>query len=421
MDSDFERNLDKYAEVLINVGVNLRAGQRLLIGWPAHGMYGIPIELYPLVRLLVAKAYDKGARLVDVIWNDDQLRLIRFQHAAKDTFSEFPTWRSDAIIKTVTEGGAVLGIYAQDPDLLAGQDPDLIAEFNATNSKHMAPYFQAVSTNAINWTVTTAPVQGWIEKLFPNVPLEEGRNKFWNTIFDICRVTRPDPVKAWKDHIAGLVARSNYMNGKQYSALKLKGPGTDLTIGMPKNHIWSSTRMTSQGGIDFTSNIPSEEIFTTPHNMKTEGVVTLTKSLIYGGGLIEGAKLTFSGGTVVEATAAKGKEFVDMILSADGNAGRLGEVALVPHSSPISQTGMLFYSTLIDENASSHIALGRAYRFAVKDGKKMTDDEFAAIGGNNSLLHIDCMIGSGGIDVDGVASDGKVEPVMRKGEWAFKV
>ena len=420
MTSDFDHKLDKYAEVLVKVGLNLQPGQRLQIGWPAHGMYGIPIELAPLVRLVTTKAYDMGARLVEVIWNDDRLRLIRFQHAAKDTFEEFPRWRAEAIIESVKRGDAVLGIYAEDPDLLAGQDPDLVSTFRATNSKYMAPYFEMISKNTTNWTVSTAPVDGWVDKVFPEVPKEERKAKFWDTLFEICRVNTDDPIQAWKDHIATMVKSSDYLNRKQFAALKYTGTGTDLTIGLPRNHVWTASRMQSKAGADFTANVPTEEIFTAPHKDKTEGTVSLTKPLIYGGALIEGLTFTFSQGKLVEATAKKGEEDIHKILDTDEGVRRLGEVALVPHSSPISQSGKLFYNTLIDENASSHIALGRAYRFSIEGGKTMSDDEFAAAGGNTSLLHVDCMMGSGDMDIDGLTEDGKREPVMRNGEWAFE-
>jgi len=421
MSSDFEKYFEKYADVAVKVALNVQPGQRVLIGRPAHGVYGIPIELAPLVRPIVRKCYEAGARLVDVIWNDDQLRLIRFQHASPDTIEEFPEWRAQAAIQSAEAGDAMLSIYAEDPDLLAGQDVDLISKFTQANSRAMARYFELVTVNNMNWAVMTAPVAGWSEKLFPDLPPEEATAKAWDTIFYICRMKNDDPVAAWKSHIADLVARSDYMNAKQYTALKLKSGATDLTIGLPQNHIWLSTRMQSKDGIEFTANVPSEEIFTTPHNKKTDGVVALTKPLNYGGSLVEDMVVTFKEGKVVDAKARKGQDLAQKILDTDEGARRLGEIALVPHSSPISQSGLVFWNTLIDENASSHIAFGRAYRFGVKDGGKMSDQEFDAIGGNTSLIHIDCMIGSGDMDVDGVTASGATEPVMRGGEWAFDV
>ncbi|MCJ7567989.1 MAG: aminopeptidase [Anaerolineales bacterium] len=421
MTSDHLQKLDKYAEAILRVGLNLHTGQRLLIGWPGLGIYGTPIELAPLVRLIVEKAYKLGARLVDVIWNDDQHRLTRFKHAAKDTFEEFPTWRANAAIESAKAGDAMLVFYAEDPDLLIDQDVDLISTFNTTISKHMAPFSEYLSKNFMNWTVVTAPIEGWTEKVFPGLPADEGEFKFWDTIFEMCRINQDDPVKAWKDHIAELTSRSNYLNHKQYVSLKLTAPGTDLMIGLPMGHIWRGGQMTSQNGIEFTANLPTEEIFTTPHRGKTEGSVTLSKPLHYGGSLVEELRLTFAEGRLTKMTASKGEEYLHKILKADEGANRLGEVALVPHSSPISRSGLLFYNILLDENASNHIALGRAYRFGVEGGEDMSDAEFAHIGGNDSVLHIDCMIGSDEMDIDGVTSDGASEPLMHNGEWAFEL
>ena len=421
MPRDFQQNLDTYAEVILKVGVNLQAGQRLLIGWPAAGLYGTPIELAPLVRVIARKAYEMGARLVEVLWNDDQNQLIRFQHAARDTFDEFPRWRAQAAIEAAEAGDALLRLSAQDPDLLAGQDPDLISLVNATNAEHIAPFYQMLTRNAMNWSIATAPVSGWTEKIFPDVPPDAAQARFWDALFEICRITAADPVAAWQEHVRQLVTRSDVLNRKQYAALRLSAPGTDLTIGLPKRHIWSGAHMRTKAGIGFTANIPTEEVFTMPHAGKTEGTATMSKPLSYGGVLIEGIRMTFSEGRLTKLTADKGEQYFRKVLDIDEGARRLGEVALVPHSSPISQTGRLFYNTLIDENAASHIAVGRGFRFAVANGAAMSDEEFAAIGGSHSKIHIDCMIGSGEMDVDGLTADGTAEPVMRAGEWAFEV
>jgi len=413
MSSEFEQNLDKYAEVIVRVGLNLQHGQRLLIR-------RAPLKLAPLVRLIGTKAYRVGARLVDVMWNDDQLRLIRFQHAPRDSFEEFPEWRANAAFEAAKAGDAVLGLFAENPDLLFEQDPELVATVFQTRAKHFKPFGDLQSKNAMNWTVVTAPVDGWMEKVFPDLPPDSRKARFWDTIFEICRVKQEDPVSAWRDHVNQLVARSDYLNHKRYAALKLTAPGTDLTVGLPKGHVWRSGRMTSQNGIDFTVNLPTEEIFTLPHKDKTEGVVTATKPLSYGGVLIEDFSLTFADGRVVKASAAKGEEVLRKLIETDEGASRLGEVALVPHSSPISQSGLLFYNTLIDENAANHIALGEALRFFMEGGEAKSDDEFAAAGGNLSLIHVDFMIGSGEMDVDGLTEGGAVEPVMRSGEWAFE-
>lgn len=421
MSSEFEQNLDKYADVIIKVGLNLQPGQCLLIGAPIFSDTYAPIELAPLVRLIVAKAYKVGARFVDVMWIDYQLQLLRYKYAPKDSFEEFPSWRTDLVHDMGKSGDAILVIYAENPDLLSNEDPELINVSQQTFFKHMAPIMDLVVQNTMNWAVITAPMDGWVDKFFPDIPPDKRKDKLWDIIFDICRIKHKDPVSAWQDHVNQLASRSNYLNQKEYMSLKFTATGTNLTIGLPKGHMWHSGSMTSQNGITFTANIPTEEVFTIPHKDKTEGVVKGTKPLYYSGSLVENFTLTFSKGKIVEVVAKKGEDLLRNLIETDEGASYLGEIALVPHSSPISQSGLLFYNILIDENASNHIALGRGYKFSFKDGEKLSDEEFAALGGNNSLIHIDCMFGSGEMDVDGILDDGNAEPIMRKGEWAFDV
>ena len=418
---EFEQNLEKYAEIVIKVGLNLQPGQRLLIGMPMMGIYGTPIELAPLVRAITRQAYQAGARLVDVMWNDDQLRLTRFQSAPRDSFDVFPAWRAEAAHEIVKAADATLVVFAEDPDLLVGQDPQLKATVLRTNAEHVRSVSALLSQNKTNWLIITAPVDGWTGKVFPDLSPEDGKARFWDTIFDICRVKTADPVSAWREHVKHLAARCDYLNRKQYTALELAAPGTDLIVGLSEGHVWRGGRLTTQGGIDFIPNLPTEEIYTAPHKDRVEGVVTASRPLSYGGTLIEGFSLTFSEGQVVEVEAENGEQSLQELLETDEGARRLGEIALVPHGSPISQSGLLFYNILIDENASNHVALGRALRFNVGNGEGMSSAEFAALGGNNSLVHVDFMIGSGEMDVDGVTEGGTVEPVMRAGEWAFEV
>jgi len=418
MSSEFEKNLEKFAEVIVKIGLNIRPGQRLLIGGPTAYSYGVPIELAPLVRLITKKAYQTGARFVEVFWDDDNLRKIRFEHAPRDSFEEYPTWRTDCQYQFGAGGDAVLIFVAFNPNLLEGQDPELMATTFQTYSKHRKGFGDLISESAVNWTAVPAPVVGWTEKVFPNVPKEQQKPKFWDNIFEICRVKSESPIATWEGHIKQLAARSDYLNKRQYISLKLDAPGTDLTIGLPKGHIWGSARFSTQSGINFVGNIPTEEVFTTTHKDKTEGVVTATKPR-YTDVIIDECRLTFSKGRVVKATAKKGEEMLQKILETDEGARRLGEVALVPHSSPISESGLLYFNTLIDENASSHIAIGRGFKFALENGITMSDEDFSAAGGNISKTHIDFMIGSNKMDIDGILKNGKTEPIMRKGEWAF--
>jgi len=418
---NFDIKLEKYAEVIVKVGLNLQPDQRLLIGPPFHGILGVPIELAPLVRKIVSKAYQSGARLVDVIWTDDQLRFIRFQQARSDTFEEYPSWRSDAADNIASQGDAILNFFAEDPDLLQDQDPKLVATYRKTGLAKMKPSNDLRSKNAMNWTVVTAPVAGWIDKVYPDIPPERRTEVFWEAIFDMCRINEPDPVSAWEKHVSQLSLRRNHLNQKSYTSLRFISPDTDLQIGLPRGHTWQSARMKNQSGISFTANIPTEEIFTIPHKDQTEGVVTTTMPLCIDGVFIEGITLTFAEGTIIKATAKRGEESLHKLLETDEGIKQFGEVALVPHSSPISQIGKIFYNLLIDENASCHIALGNAYKFCLVNGKSMSTEEFKAAGGNDSLAHIDCLIGSDKMNVDGVREDGVQEPIMRGGEWAFDV
>ncbi|MFW9972934.1 MAG: aminopeptidase [Candidatus Odinarchaeota archaeon] len=421
MSSEFEKNLDKYADIIIKIGLNLQPGQKLLIGGPVFGFYGVSLELVPLVRKIVKKAYQIGAKLVDVMWKDEELNLIRIQYAPKESFEEYPSWRIDAGINIAKAGDAFLAIYAENPDLLINQNPERITTLQQTNFKQNKPIMDHVVKGSMNWAIVTAPVEGWTDKIFPGIPPDKRKDKFWDTIFDICRVKHKDPVTAWKQHVNNLAARSSYLNQKEYTSLKFTAPSTDLTIGLPNGHIWHSGSMTSQNGITFTANIPTEEVFTIPHKDKTEGVVKGTKPIYFTGSLIEDFKLTFAKGKIVDAVARKGEDLLHSLIETDEGASYLGEIALIPHSSPISQSGLLFYNILIDENASNHIAFGQGYKFSFKGGESLSDEEFTALGGNNSLIHIDCMFGSNEMNVDGILKDGTVEPIMRDGEWAFKV
>lgn len=419
MSSEFEQNLEKYAELIIKVALKLQSGQKLCIY--SSFTFGVSIELAPLIRLITKKAYQVGARFVEVMWYDEEVYLTRFQHAPLDTFSEFPKWKYDFMYNHVKEGNPILFILAHDPDLLTGQDPEKIKLFQQTYFKGVEEIVKLNKDHPANNTYIACAIDGWANKVFPNLPLEERKQKLWGMIFEMCRVKSEDPVLAWQDHINQLNERSDYLTKKHYISLKYSAPGTNLTIGLPKDHIWRSGTMTTKSGIVHPMNVPTEEVFTTPHYKETEGFVTSTKPLNYAGSLIEDFKFEISEGKIVKVTAKRGEEELQNLINIDERASYLGEVALVPNSSPISQLGILFFNTLIDENASCHIAFGRGIRTGIKDGEKMSDDEFTAAGGNISKIHVDFMIGSEDLDIDGILDNGTVEPVMRNGEWAFEV
>lgn len=413
MTTEFDRNLDAYAEVIIRVGLNLREGQRLIIM--------SPIEAAPLVRRVAAQAYRGGARLVETLWNDEQLLLTRFNLAPRDSFEEHSTWPVKALLEYLERGDALLSIFGRNPDLLQGQDPALIAAWQQTEGKASEPASRLISGDAVNWCVVAYPVASWAAKVYPDLSPAGQVERLWQAIFDICRVGTADPVAAWQAHVEGLARRAAFFNDKQYAALRFTGPGTDLTVGLPANHRWLGGATRAANGIVNTANVPTEEIFTAPHRERVDGVVRATMPLNYGGSLIDGFSVTFKDGRVVDLSAEQGEPLLRSLVEMDEGAARLGEVALVPHSSPIARTGALFYNTLFDENAASHIALGRAYRNCIAGCEDVSDDEFAAFGGNSSLTHVDFMIGSAEIDLDGVTARGAVEPLMRGGEWVEAV
>jgi len=414
MASKFEQNLQKYAELAVRVGVNLRAGQRLLVRGATH-------DVAPLVHAIAVSAYREGARLVDVMWGDEEMERIRFRHAPRDSFNEFPRWRVSGPLDYAERGDAILSISAVNPDLLAGQPPELVSTYQGTIWKEMAPFMRHITNDSINWCVIAAARPAWAKKMFPKLEEDKAVARLWKTIFQMCRVDQDDPIAAWQKHIRNLQVRAKYLTAKQYAALHYKAPGTDLTLGLPREHIWFSARSLAQNGIEFTANIPTEEAFTLPNRDRAEGIVTSTKTLNMNGALIEGIVLRFEKGRVVEVRAKKNEALLQKIVAADEGAAHLGEAALVPHSSPISRSRLMFHNTLFDENASCHLALGRAYKTTLVGGVEMTDEEFARRGGNSSLIHVDFMVGSDKMDIDGLTADGRAEPLLRKGEWAFKV
>jgi len=410
--------LARYAEAIVKVGLNLRAGQRLIITLAVNR--GVPIQFAPLVREVVKAAYGAGAKYVDVIWGDEETLRLRAQFGPQDALDEYPVWSVDAIMRMIDNGDALLSITGANPDLYNGIDPEVVGAIQKTHLKHFNRVTEKVVTNAVNWCVVAAAGEAWAQKVFPNLSVDAAQQKLWESIFATARIDRPDPIADWQNHIVTLRSRAKYLQEKQYTALHYSAPGTDFTLGLPAGHMWISAQSMAQNGVAFTANMPTEEVFTLPDRNRADGVVTSTFPLSYGGSLIEDFQVTFENGRIVKVSAKKGEAVLQKLVDTDEGSHRLGEVALVPASSPIAQRGHLFYNTLFDENASCHIAIGRAYRFTLIGGEELTDEEFVAAGGNVSLNHVDFMIGSLQMDIDGVTKDGKREPVMRQGEWAFE-
>jgi len=417
---NLDHTLSLYGELAVRIALNLQPGQRLLILGPlANG--GASLEAAPLVRCVTESAYKAGAQFVETLWGDEALQLARFKYAPRDSFDQISSWFPTALTDHVHAGHAVLSIYANDPDLLKNQPAELVGSVQKAVSRAVRPFREHLSKNGTNWSVIAAASIGWAARVFPDLPPSEQRDALWAAIARLVRLDRPDPIAAWEQHLAALAARRDFLNRRRYHALKYRGPGTDLTLGLIEGHQWVSGRSTSLHGIAFAPNLPTEEVFTMPHKDRVDGVVTTTKPLSYGGTLIENFSMTFEGGRVVKATAERGEKVLKELLDTDAGASRLGEVALVPHNSPVAQSGLLFYNTLFDENAASHVALGSAYKFTVEGGEGMSDEQFEQAGGNRSATHVDFMIGSPALDIDGVLANGTVEPLMRKGDWTAEV
>jgi aminopeptidase len=415
--SALDAQLKIYGDLAVKVGINLRAGQRLLIIGPlASG--GVSLEAAPLVRQIAIAGYEAGASLVETIWGDEALQMARFKHAPRDSFGEFSTWLPKALFEHAEAGQAIVSVYANDPDQLKDEPPELVSAVSQAVSKSVRPFRELISRNQTNWTVVAAAGERWAARVFPDVPAAERTTRLWNAIAKLVRLDRPDPVGAWEEHLEALARRRDFLNGKRYSALRYKGPGTDFTLGLAEGHLWVAGRSESRGGITFAPNLPTEEVFSMPHKDRVDGIVHSSKPLSYGGTVIENFSLTFEKGRVTKVSAQRGEAVLRKLVETDSGAGRLGEVALVPHSSPVSQSGLLFYNTLFDENAASHVALGSAYKFTMSGGEQMDDASFERAGGNRSGVHVDFMIGSQSLDIDGVMANGSTEPLMRRGEWA---
>ena len=404
-----EQKLDRLAEVAIHTGLGLRRGQELVMT--------ATLDTVPLVRRITEHAYRAGATLVTTLFSDDESTLLRYQYGENGGFDHAASWLYDGMAAAYKSGAARLAVAGGNPGLLSQQDPEKVGRANRALSKAYRPALEVITRHDINWTIVAAATPPWAASVFPDLPVDQAVAKLWDAIFAATRIDLPDPVSAWKTHDAGLHRRADLLNHKRYYALHFKSPGTDLRVGLADNHLWLGGGTTAGNGQYCIPNMPTEENFTTPHKDRTDGHVTSTKPLSYQGTMIEGIRVRFEGGRVIEAKASKGEEVLNRMIETDEGARRLGEVALVPQSSPIAHSGLLFNHTLFDENAASHIALGQAYSTCLKDGDKLTPEQLSKLGANESLIHVDWMIGSGKMDVDGITAEGKAEPLMRQGEW----
>lgn len=408
---NFENMLEKYAELAVKIGVNIQNGQTLVIN--------APIPAAEFVRKVAKKAYEAGAKNVHVEWSDEETTLIKFMNAPEEAFSEYPMWKAKGMEEMAEGGAAFLTISASNPDLLRDVNPERVAAANKTAAKALENYKKYVMSGKCCWGIVSVPTKEWSAKIFPGLNEEERVEKLWENTFKVTRVDREDPVEAWKEHINNLNSRLQYLNTKKFKKLYYKAPGTDLTVELPEKHIWAGGGLTSDNGTYFIPNIPTEEVFTLPLKTGVNGVLSSTKPLNYGGNLIENFKLTFENGKIIDFSAEKGYDTLKKLIETDEGSHYLGEVALVPHHSPVSDSNIIFYNTLFDENASCHFALGSAYPLCLEGGNSMSKEQLQENGANVSLTHVDFMIGSPEMNIDGETADGKLEAIFRNGNWAF--
>lgn len=400
--------LDRLAEVSVRTGLNITPGQQLIIT--------AGLEAVPLIRRITAHAYKAGASLVTTLYQDDETTLARFQHGHEDSFDTAAGWLANGMAEAFGKGAARMAITGGNPILLKDQNPDHISRVSRASSTAYRPAMERITNFDINWNIIACATPAWAEQVFPHLPAEEALTALWNGIFQASRVDVADPVAAWADHNRTLHARAAMLNDRRFDALHFTGPGTDLTVGLADGHLWAGGAEEAKNGIVCNPNIPTEEVFTTPHCARVEGTVSSTKPLFHQGSLIDGIRVRFEKGRIVEAHASKGEDVLKRILDSDEGARRIGEVALVPHSSPISRSGILYQNTLFDENAACHIALGQAYTKCMTNPEGQSEEELIARGANHSIIHIDWMIGSDRINIDGL-KDGQRTPLMRSGEW----
>lgn len=407
----FNTKLLKYAELAVKVGVNIQKGQYLYISCSTDNL--------KLAQIITKIAYKNGAKQVFVDLSDDELVRARYEGAPKDSFDFFPPWKVQEREWLVEHGAAFLSISSQNPDLLKGIERDRIMAFQKASGKALANYYQSLQSDKFSWSVIAAPSKTWAAKVFPHLQEEQQMDALWEAIFAATRIDVEHSIEAWHAHDQELHSKADYLNGKQYKSLHYTAPGTDLTIELPTHHVWTGGSSINTQGQAFMANMPTEEIFTAPLKTGVNGYVSSTKPLSYGGNIIDHFTLTFKDGRIIDVKAEQGQEILASLIETDEGAHYLGEIALVPHQSPISQSNLLFYNTLFDENASNHLAIGSAYAFCIEGGKEMTSEELSAHGLNQSLTHVDFMIGSDKMNIAGITHDDQIDPIFRDGNWAI--
>ncbi|MGY0393770.1 aminopeptidase [Fusobacterium sp.] len=409
-----EKEIKNYVELIIRKGINIQKGQILVVN--------SPVETYDFTRQVVNEAYKQGAGEVVVHWNDEVCGKYRYLYGDNKIFDIFPEWQKESLEYYRKKGAAFLSIYANDPDILKDVDADRVARQQKAKSVALKEYYENVMGNSNQWSVVSVPTQAWANRVFPELKDEYAMSELWKLILNIVRADKENPILEWEKHLNNLKERTAFLNDKKFKKLIYKNSkGTNLEIELPENHKWISGGEESKSGVYFVANIPTEEIFTMPHREKVNGVVVSSKPLIYGGNTINQFRLKFVNGKVVEYSAEVGEEILGKLLNTDESSSYLGEVALVEYNSPISNSRKIFYNTLYDENASSHLALGGAYPVCIEGSENLSEEELKERGMNISLVHEDFMIGTEDMEIIGVDSQGNEITIMKDGNFAFTI
>jgi aminopeptidase len=405
-------NLQKYANLLIKMGINIQKGQILVVN--------TPIECAEFARMIAEAAYKEGAKDVVLNWRDEQSTKIKYLMAPEEVFDSYPDWQKEFYIGYARQGAAFLSISASDPELMKDVDPSRLVRSQKVASQAIAEYRDRLMANHNVWCVASIPTASWAKKVFPNVTEEEAIEQLWNAIFTTVRVDQEDPVKAWEDHKNNLKASMDFLNHSNFKSLKLTNSlGTDLEVELPDSHLWLGGSEFSPEGVEFIANMPTEEVFTLPKKTGVNGIVYSSKPLNFNGNLIDEFSLTFKDGRIVDFKAKTGYETLKSLIETDEGSHYLGEVALVPYDSPISQSNILFYNTLFDENASCHLAIGRAYPVCIKNSENMSQKELEEAGLNESINHVDFMFGTKDLQITGLTTEGKEIVVFKDGNFAY--
>lgn len=409
---NLREKLEQYADLAVRTGVNIQKNQILVLR--------CPVEYADFARMIQKCAYEAGAKEVVVNWQDEKSARLRYDYAPLEVFENVPAWRASFFNDYAKQGAAFMSVLADDPEIFKGVSSEKLVASVKSSEKALKPYRECFNKSELQWNLFAVPNEAWAKKVFPNCPVEEAIEKLWDAIFKTVHIGTDDPIEAWKKHDKNLTEKCDILNKKQFAKLHYKNSiGTDFTVGMPKNHIWAGGGENNTKGVRFFPNMPTEEVFTAPDCRYAEGKVVSSMPLSYQGTLITNFSVTFKDGKVVDFTAEEGYEALERLLNTDEGSRRLGEVALVPYESPISNMGILFYNTLFDENAACHFAFGRCYPNTIKGGELLSKEELLKLGGNDSMNHVDFMIGTKDLTITGVEENGSETVIFNNGNWAI--